>query len=188
MAVNIEELAKALFDYVGEISFLKVRDVKSPVYDESGENAGIDLFIPEKTDELVEKITANYPAVYVIGNEIHIKAHGDVLIPAGVKSKFGKNIALVANNKSGIATKKKLAVGAQVIDSGYQGEIHIHVYNYSDSEQVIEFGQKLVQLLRYVIGNAPISVVDSMFTSEEEFYNGQKTNRGAGGFGSTGLT
>lgn len=164
------------------IEFIKTRNVKDPVRN-AAENAGIDVFIPER-DSFTEEEASNFgPGVVISGNKIIVRPFCDIVIPAGIKSKFPNNIALVANNKSGIATKKKLIKGAQVIDSSYQGEWHIHLINTSDKSQTLEFGQKIVQFVPYLIDASDIVVSNQ---SEEEFFT-EKTDRGASGFGSTGV-
>lgn len=167
------------------IKFLKVRDVKDPIRDVN-ENAGIDFFIPEKSDSLIAAIVAFNPNITFSDNTIIIPPHEDVKIPAGIKSVFDKNIAFIAANKSGVATKNKLIFGAQVIDSSYQGEWNIHLINWSKQEQRIEFGKKIIQFIPTIISNEEHTVEDLLFTTEEEFFP-EKTNRGAGGFGSTGV-
>ena len=166
------------------MQFLKVRDVKDPIRDVN-ENAGIDFFIPEKSDSMIAEIVGFNPNITFSGNTIIIPPHEDILISAGIKSKFDKNLALIANNKSGIATKKKLIFGASVIDSSYQGEWHFHLINWSKQEQRIEFGQKIIQFIPTVISNEKHTIDDLIFTTEDEFFT-EKTNRGADGFGSTG--
>lgn len=163
------------------ISFLKVRDVKSPERNES-ENAGIDFYIPEKSSFTSEEIAKFGDHVYIDGNSIKILPHCDIVIPAGIKSKFPNNLALIANNKSGISTKKKLIFGASVIDCSYQGEWHFHLINTSDDDQYIEFGQKIIQFIPHYISTDPINVTEDV----ENFFT-ETTNRGEGGFGSTGI-
>ena len=165
------------------IEFLKIRNVKDPIWD-FNENAGIDVFIPEKdsfTDDELKTFGTN---VEFNDNQIIIKAHGDVLIPSGIKSKFPNNVALIAMNKSGIATKKKLDVGASVIDTSYQGEWHFHMVNWSDEDQVIEFGQKIVQFVPYLLYTNGCMIHTN--TDEKDFFTNE-TSRGTGGFGSTGV-
>lgn len=167
------------------IDFLKVRNVKDPIWN-FNENAGIDLFIPEKDDDVVKEIM-NFNdkygnSVVIEGNIITVPAHQDILIPAGIKSKFPKNVALMANNKSGVATKKKFVFGAQLIDTSYQGEWHIHLINTSNKDQTLEFGTKCVQfvpVLLYTEGCTVTTDADGFFT--------EATDRGEGGFGSTGV-
>lgn len=164
------------------LEFIKTRNVKSPERN-ALENAGIDFYIPEKNSYTEEELTNFGKNVSISDNFIKIAPHSDVKIPAGIKSKFPNNLALIAYNKSGIATKKKLVVAAQVIDSAYQGEWHIHLINTSNEVQSVEFGQKIVQFIPEVISTDDVIVRDM---TEEEFFT-EKTSRGAGGFGSTGI-
>ena len=194
------------------MQFIKTRDVKSPERDAS-ENAGIDFYIPENTPEFrqdfIKKsvrlgdVEVRWPGFsekedtierrikwciennwsYLYGNNIYIAPHEAIIIPTGIKSKFGQELALIANNKSGIATKKQLIFGASVIDCSYQGEWHINLINTSDHYQTLEFGQKAVQFIPHLISTEPVEVVD---LPEEEFYT-EKTSRGDGWQGSTGI-
>ena len=194
------------------MQFIKIRDVKSPERDVS-ENAGIDFYIPENTPEFrqafIKKsvrlcdVEVRWPGFsekentierrikwcvknnwsYLYGKNIYIAPHEAITIPTGIKSKFGPELALIANNKSGIATKKQLIFGASVIDCSYQGEWHINLINTSDHYQTLEFGQKAVQFIPHLISTEPVEVVD---LPEEEFYT-EKTSRGDGWQGSTGI-
>ena len=185
------------------IQFIKTRNVKNPER-LAGENAGIDFFVPENTPEFIEALKAKNSELITINGEdansviyilnktsfinstdgtIHIAPHHDVIIPTGIKSKFDNNLALIANNKSGIATKKKLIFGASVIDSSYQGEWHAHMINWSDEFQVISCGQKIIQFIPHYISTEVIEVLDS---SEEDFFT-KTTSRGEGWAGSTGV-
>ena len=179
------------------IQFIKTRNVKDPIRS-VGENAGIDVYIPENTDDFRKALKTKNPNIiiendvaihlskdtYITENgEIHIAPHKDIIIPSGIRSKFGPELALIANNKSGIATKKKLVFGASVIDCSYQGEWHLHLINTSDEYQVLECGQKAIQFIPHLISTDPIEILD---LTPEEFYT-EKTSRGEGWQGSTGL-
>ena len=194
------------------MQFIKIRDVKSPERDAS-ENAGIDFYIPENTPEFrqdfIKKsvrlgdVEVRWPGFsekedtierrikwciennwsYLYDNNIYIAPHEAITIPTGIKSKFGPELALIANNKSGIATKKQLIFGASVIDCSYQGEWHINLINTSDHYQTLEFGQKAIQFIPHLISTEPVEIVD---LPEEEFYT-EKTSRGEGWQGSTGV-
>ena len=161
--------------------FLKVRNVKSPQRD-AGENAGIDFFIPEYSNELEEYLIEKNPDIDVTKYGIWVNPQQGILIPTGIKSKFDSNVALVAMNKSGVCTKTQLIAGASVIDSSYQGEIHIHVINTSKNRVKLEYGTKLMQFIPLVINTEELVIRED----EETFYT-EETNRGDGGFGSTGL-
>lgn len=166
------------------IQFIKTRDVKSPIRNEK-ENAGIDLFVPENTEEFREALKLKNPNLHfnIDTGVITLLPHEDIIIPSGIRSKFPNNLALIANNKSGIATKKKLIFGASVIDSSYQGEWHLHLINTSDFVQEISCGQKIIQFIPHIIDNNPIEVLD---LSEDTFFK-EKTARGEGWQGSTGV-
>ena len=88
--------------------------------------------------------------------------------------------ALIAFNKSGVALKKNLFVGACVVDEDYQGEIHLHVVNVGTQSITIEGGEKLVQLVLLPV------FYDTIEELKQEEWFSTTTERGAGGFGSTG--
>ena len=166
-----------------KIRFTKIRDVKSPTRNQG--DAGSDFYVPEYSDEfkqvLYEKNENNNISIYE--NNIYIGAHSQILIPSGIKVDIiDKNTYLDFENKSGIATKKELLIGAQVIDAIYQGEVHINVHNVSDKPQVITFGQKLAQAIHKEYRNTEWEEI-----SNEEYDSIPTSIRGEGGFGSTGI-
>lgn len=170
------------------VRFLKIRDVKDPQRDKG--NAGIDVFVPNFNQLILEDLVKKNPNINIQADDeksepyILVRPGESVNIPTGLKTSFPENIALEAANKSGVATKKKLFVGASVVDASYQGEIHAHVVNVGLEEQRIAFGEKIVQFIPRLIDIEQHEVVSDM--SSDEFYNGIKTARGEGGFGSTG--
>lgn len=140
----------------------KIRNVKTP---ERGTplSAGLDFFIPN-----------DFPGE-------HFLLPGDAInIPSGIKVKVPHGFALVFMNKSGVAVKKGLQVGACVVDEDYQGEVHLHVRNTSTDVQSIKPGEKLVQALLI-----PVDYCDVEVVNVDELYE-EGTQRGEGGFGSTG--
>jgi len=157
----------------------KVRDVKTPTRANSTD-AGIDWFVPNeiKIEDFEEK-NKNWNA-YICGDNIAIPAHGRACIPAGVHVNIDEGFALIAANKSGVATKKGLVFGAQVIDSDYQGEVHISVINTTNEEVLVPLGSKIIQFLLM-----PVSLEIPEEVGFEELYT-EETSRGAGGFGSSG--
>lgn len=146
------------------MKFLKIRSVKDPNRG-TEKSAGIDFFIPD-----------DYLKTKILPNE-------SVLIPSGIKANIPEGYAFVAHNKSGVATKKDLTVGACVVDEDYQGEIHIHLTNVGKKDIEITPGDKIVQFLLLPISYESVEIVNSI----EELYDGKTTERGEGGFGSTGI-
>lgn len=137
----------------------KVKDVKTPV--RSGRSAGIDFFIPN-----------DFPVTTINPGE-------DILIELGVKVAIPKDYCLIAFNKSGVAIKG-LSVGACVIDEGYQGQLHLHLFNVSKHPVKIMSGQKIIQFLLIPVWHTEI------FEVPVEQLHTEVSQRGEGGFGSTG--
>jgi len=107
-----------------------------------------------------------------------------VMIPSGVKSRMSKpGRALIAANKSGVATKTGLVFGAQVVDYTYKGEIHLSVINTSKEPVNIYQGQKIIQFLEQPVFNSEVTI--NKTSTSEEFFEGLQDDRGEGGFGST---
>ena len=142
----------------------KIRNVKTPTRGTNG-SAGIDFFVPD-----------DYP------DSLCTIPPGDrFFIPSGIKANVPEGFALIAMNKSGVALKKGLMVGACVVDSDYQGEIHLHLVNTSTKSVTIEPGDKLTQFLLIPVNHCSVEMVNESDLFSEE------TSRGSGGFGSTGV-
>ena len=138
----------------------KVKAVKTPVRG-TPESAGIDFFVPE-------------------GIIARLAPGQSCLIPSGIKADVPQGHALIAFNKSGVAVKKNLYVGASVVDEDYQGEIHINLTNVGREEVEINPGEKIIQFILLPVFYDTIEEV-----SLENLYE-KESIRGDGGFGSTG--
>lgn len=171
--------------------FYKIRDVKDPRRNDY--DAGIDIYTCEFSAEYAEAIQEvnNHEVLFSYDVDqkrfyLSIQPHENILIPSGLKTRFPKDVALIIHNKSGVALKKCLDVGACVIDSSYEGEIKINLINTSNDKQRIYFGEKITQGVPLKIDTLPIEVFTSKDKTEEEFYEGHGGNRKSNGFGSTG--
>lgn len=140
----------------------RIKDVKLPTRG-TDKSAGIDFYIPNDFD---------------FGFEIYPGESYN--IPSGIKVEIPKGYVLIAFNKSGIAVKKHLQVGACVVDEDYQGEIHLHVINVGNSVKKLNPGEKIVQFILLPVNYCEIE--------ESNEIHKTKTDRGSGGFGSTGLS
>ncbi|BDQ32713.1 dUTP diphosphatase [Pseudodesulfovibrio portus] len=99
--------------------------------------------------------------------------------PAGVAIEvLEPSIAGYIFSRSGLGTKDGLTVsqGVGVIDPDYRGEIKVSLLNTSDKVRRIKRGQRIAQLVFMPIFQADILKVEEL----------GDTDRGAGGFGSTG--
>ena len=142
------------------LKFSKCRDVKSPTR-ANPTDAGIDFYVPDDYGPIDLWIGEN------------------VCIPSGIKVEIPNGYMGLFLNKSGIASKQNIIVGAQVIDAGYSGELHLDLHNIGDCETFINSGQKICQLVL-----VPISMAYPMEVSEEALNH--IGDRGSNGFGSTG--
>lgn len=166
------------------MKFAKIRNVKSPQKG-TPQSSGIDFFVPLfDTDFYNDFVKKNDQSLTrIVNNSIRIEGHGRALIPSGIRVRIPANSALIAFNKSGISSKAGLDVLACVVDSDYQGEVHLSVLNTTNSPVFIEESSKLVQFILIPNYSAdPDFQVKEVL--EEELYD-EKTIRGEGGFGHT---
>ncbi|NMC60458.1 MAG: hypothetical protein GYA51_13905 [Candidatus Methanofastidiosa archaeon] len=120
--------------------------------------------------------------------------HSRVLIPSGIHCRMAQpGRALIAANKSGVATKDGLVFSAQVVDYTYKGEVHIGIINTGTDCVRIYEDMKLIQFVETPVFNNEVDTIEIDPNSSEqskeanlkEFYEGLQDDRGAGGFGST---
>jgi dUTPase len=165
------------------IKFLKTRSVKSPSRSNKYD-AGIDFYVPEFTEQFKKDLLSKNPHIeYDADGDLILRGHQRILIPSGIHCQMADNgRALIAANKSGVATKTGIIFGAQVVDFEYQGEIHISLINTGEFKTVITPGMKIIQFLEMPVFNSEIYIDDQ--NKPESFYNNE-TTRGADGFGST---
>ena len=109
--------------------------------------------------------------------DVDILPRQDTCIPLDIRFEIPYGWDVSVYNKSGVATKKHLDKGAELIDSDYRGNCHVHLFNHSDTMVSFKKGDKIAQLVcRQVwMGN---------LIQEKEIST--DTTRGEGGFGSTG--
>lgn len=102
-----------------------------------------------------------------------------VLISTGLAIYIGDpSLAATLLPRSGLGHKHGIVLGNLVglIDSDYQGELMVSCWNRGSDPFTIEVGDRIAQLVL-------VPVIQAEFDLVEEF---QSTERGAGGFGSTG--
>lgn len=168
------------------VLFTKVRDVKSPIR-ANKHDAGIDFYIPVIDEKLINDIKDKNPdfSTYIIKlGQLFLKPGQRILIPSGIKVWIeNKQSALVAANKSGIATKRGLTFTAQVIDADYTGEIHIGLQNNSNRMVTLQSNDKIIQFLHTPIIISTMEEVTS--DSYNDILESNTIDRGENGFGST---
>lgn len=108
--------------------------------------------------------------------KIQIEPRSSVLIDTGVHMAIPEGYVGFIKSRSSMATKRNLMADMGVIDCGYTGPIKIRIYNQTDRWQEILAGDRICQLIVLKIDLDDLEVVDDL----------EATERGDGGFGSTG--
>ncbi len=100
------------------------------------------------------------------------------LVPTGLAMELPEGYAGLIYARSGLASKKGLAPANKVgvVDSDYRGEVMVALHNHSKVAATIEPNERIAQLVITPYIAASFAVVDEL----------DSTERGAGGFGSTG--
>ena len=132
-------------------------------------DAGIDFYYCPNSDKKLYNT-----------QDFYIPPKASRLLSTGIKVEIPYGYMLEIKNKSGIASKRQLLVGACVIDPGYNGEIYVNLHNIGAETQVIKEGDKIAQAVMIPIIHCG---VEEVYT--DQFLNFQ-SRRGEGGFGSTG--
>ena len=111
---------------------------------------------------------------------VSIRPGETVLFSTGIKAEVPKGFMLEVKNKSSVAAKKQLLVGACVVDSGYDGEIFVNLHNTGKQTQWFKDGDKVAQGVL-----VPINLCEIVEVSDPSELNKDST-RGTGALGSTG--
>ena len=111
-------------------------------------------------------------------NEIKIAAGETRIIHTGIAMEIPQGYVGLIYARSGLSTKRGLAPANKVgvIDADYRGEIMVALYNQSGAEQTVGIGERVAQIVFTRYDMAEFEVVDEL----------DSTERGEGGFGSTG--
>lgn len=104
-----------------------------------------------------------------------IRGHESAVFDTGVHVEIPRGYVGFLKSKSGLNVKHGLT-GEGVIDAGYTGSIRVKLYNNSDEAYIVESGDKISQLVILPILTPELEEVESL----------DDTDRGNGGFGSSG--
>ena len=100
------------------------------------------------------------------------------MVHTGIAIEVPQGYAALIFARSGLASKRGLAPANKVgvVDSDYRGEVMVALHNHSGLEQTVEQGERVAQLVI-------VPYLRAEFTETEAL---SQTQRGEGGFGSTG--
>lgn len=131
------------------------------------DDAGFDLYAPHDL-----KIEGN---THVRNCYLYNFSLSSITVDTGVHVAIPKGYVGMIKSKSGLNVKRGLTAEG-VIDCGYTGSIVVKIYNHSQYEYHFKRGEKIAQLVVIPISTEGLELVDAL----------EDTERGAGGFGSTG--
>lgn len=142
-----------------KVKIINTSENKLPAYETTG-SAGMDL-------------RAN------LKQAIHLQPRERVLVPTGLKIQLPEGYEAQVRPRSGLALKEGITVlnSPGTIDSDYTGEIGVILINHGKLAFIIQNGDRIAQLVFQKVEQAEFEVVDSL----------EETQRGEGGFGSTGV-
>ncbi|MBE6645904.1 MAG: dUTP diphosphatase [Ruminococcaceae bacterium] len=112
------------------------------------------------------------------GNDIEIKPHETVMVKLGFAIEIPDGYAGLVFARSGLASKRGIAPANKVgvVDSDYRGECMVALHNHTEDTVAVEGGERIAQL-------CIVPFLKAEFEESEEL---SETDRGGGGFGSTG--
>ena len=109
---------------------------------------------------------------------VTIPAGKTVFIPTGLAMEVPKGCAGLIYARSSMGSKRGLAPANKVgvIDSDYRGQVMVALHNHSQEDQVVNPGERVAQRIITPVFTPGFREVDDL----------SETDRGSGGFGSTG--
>ena len=150
------------------LEYVRVRETARAPVRANPSDAGLDVFYcPEDVAITAAKVNPGSSAVLSTGLRFGVP-HG---------------FMLEVKNRSSIAAKRGLLVGACVIDSGYDGEIFINLHNVGSETQWVERNAKIAQLVL-----VPVVAFRAVETQSGDLYGWYPitiSDRGTGALGST---
>lgn len=113
---------------------------------------------------------------------ITIEPGDSKVIPTGLRFGVPHGYMLEVKNRSSVAAKRSLIVGACVVDSGYDGEIFVNLHNIGKETQYVRGGDKIAQLVMI-----PVVNFRATQSTSGDLYRNPITisDRGDGALGST---
>ena len=109
---------------------------------------------------------------------VEIAPHETVLIHTGLAFEIPDGFVGLVFARSSLGTKRGLAPANKVgvIDSDYRGEVMVSLHNHTNTVQQIDNGERIAQLVIVPFLKADFYLCDEL----------DETDRGVGGFGSSG--
>ena len=115
-----------------------------------------------------------------VHNEIVVKPRQRVLVPCGFKMAMPFGYEAQVRPRSGLALKYGISMpnAPGTIDADYRGEVSVPLINHGEEDFVIRRGDRIAQMVISKVERVDFMPIDNLPDSQ----------RGDGGFGSTGLS
>lgn len=152
--------------------YIMREDVRPPTR-ANPSDAGLDIFHSPDTSEFKG----------FCDGTVVIDPGQSAVLSTGLKFGVPHGYMLEVKNRSSVAAKQSLLVGACVIDSGYDGEVFINLHNVGTMPRYIKAGDKIAQVVM-----VPVVHFRAMATAEDNLYQWYPitiSDRGDGALGST---
>jgi dUTP pyrophosphatase len=163
LGVDIVQLEKDMKEHKPKIELVYKKltsDAVTPKYNYESDS-GFDLYATE---------------------DVVVSGLGRCLVPTGLSFDIGNMHEIQVRSKSGLAINEGLFVlnSPGTVDSGYNGEIKVIIFNTNQYEYIIKKGTKIAQaVLCPVASGMWVNLVETEKINDKE--------RGSNGFGSTGI-
>ena len=147
------------------IEYFRIRNSAQPPRRANPSDAGMDLaYAPDS------------------GEPVTIRPGESMICATGLKFGVPHGYMLQIMNRSSIAARRSLIVGAHVVDAGYDGEVFINLHNVGQDVQVIQPGERIAQAV--LIPVVPVNPVEYEW---DDLYSRVRvhSSRGDGALGST---
>ena len=148
------------------LEYCRVREGVKPPERANPSDAGLDLYSNQGDNK-----------------DIVIEPGKSAVIPTGYRFGVPHGYMIEIKNRSSVAAKRSLLVGACVVDSGYDGEVFVNLHNVGTEAQTIEPQTKIAQGVM-----VPVVHFRALETHNGNLYNWYPitiSDRGEGALGST---
>jgi len=114
-----------------------------------------------------------------INEDLTLATNESILVPTGIAVSIPQGFEIQIRPRSGLAAKKGISVlnTPGTIDADYRGEIKVILINHGNEPFIVRNGDRIAQMVVCPIVQAKFEQVDEL----------SDTERGSGGFGSTGV-
>jgi len=156
------------------IEYYRTRNDVRPPERANPSDAGLDLFFNPEPEGIMPS-----PKL----DSVAIKPGECAVLPTGYRFGVPHGYMLEIKNRSGVASKRSLVVGACVVDSGYDGEVFVNLHNIGKETQVIEPQTKIAQAVMVPVVH--FRAVETGSGNLYDWYPITISERGDGALGST---